>query len=189
MTLKTFAALAVTCLPFLDAGLPLGPAASGAEPAEIRFLDVKSGCRMVHAGTLHVADGVIQVRRRAFLDRSRNVTGFPGADARIFSVVDSDADPKTSDGKAWGTFVRVYDTIPATIYGTYSGVIVGGVFSGAATGRGTGSLEGYRFDAVVRQMTIAELPGGDPCPPPGSLHKTGQTLDSTLTLDGAAATP
>lgn len=121
------------------------------------------------------------------MDRSRNISGFPGADGWITSVVDSDVDVATSRGNAWGTFVKVFDSIPATIYGTYSGTVVDGVFSGTAAGRDTGSLAGYRFDAVAQQMPIAELPGGAPRRPPGSLSHMGQTLESTLTLDAPVA--
>lgn len=183
MKRRTLAMLAVQyvalCAPAL---LGDGAAAQGGTPTEIHFLDTKSGCRILNAGTWALHGSTVQVRRRIFMDRSTNIEGFAGSDAWIVSVVDSDVDLAASAGKAWGTFVKVFDTIPATIYGTYSGVVVDGVFSGTATGRGTGSLEGYRFDAVTQQMPIAELPGGNPCPP-GSLGRTGQTLDSTLTLD------
>lgn len=173
------------CAPALLGG---SAAAQGGTPTEIHFLDTKSGCRIINAGTWVLDGGTVQVRRRVFMDRSRNIEGFPGSDGWIVSVVNSDVDPATGAGKAWGTFVKVFDTIPTTIYGTYSGVVVDGVFAGTATGRGTGSLEGYRLDAVAQQMPIAELPGGDPCTPPGSLGRTGQTLDSTLTLDPPAPT-
>ena len=92
MTPRTIAVLALSCATLGCAELLLTPAAASAEPSEIRFLDAKSGCRLVHPGTRTLVDGVIQVRRRAYLDRSRNIEGFPGSDAWIFSVVDSDVD-------------------------------------------------------------------------------------------------
>lgn len=88
----------------------------------------------------------------------------------------------TLAGSAWGTFLETFDTVPATIYGTYSGYLDGGLFYGHATGRGTRDLEGYVLDADLQQVPLSAPPGGDPCPG-GSVTGLGQTVDSTLRID------
>ena len=74
MTPRTIAVLALSCATLGCAELLLTPAAASAEPSEIRFLDAKSGCRLVHPGTRTLVDGVIQVRRRAYLEGARGLT-------------------------------------------------------------------------------------------------------------------
>jgi hypothetical protein len=171
-----------------DEGTPNGPLCIEQSPAcvkEIHFLDTKSGCRLLDPGTHILQGSIFQVRRQVFLDRSVNHEGLPGDEGWIVSTANSDIDVITGNGIAWGTFLKVLDEVPATLYGTYTGVLVAGVFSGTATGRGTGAFEGYLFEADAQQMPLSELPGGDPCPS-GSISGNGQTLDSTLRIDPQA---
>jgi hypothetical protein len=171
-----------------EGGTPDAPLCIEKSPAcvkEIHFLDTKGGCKMLDPGISTVEGTVLHLRRQVSLDYAVNYEGFPGDQGWIVSTVDSDVDLSTLSGTAWGTFLKVFDDIPATLDGTYTGVIVNGVFSGTATGRGTGAFEGYLFEADVQQVPLSQLPGGDPCPS-GSVTAAGQTLDSTLRVDPKA---
>jgi hypothetical protein len=67
-------------------------------------------------------------------------------------------------GVAWGTFLRLYDNLTATVYGTWIGKLDNWFLTGSGSGRGTGEYEGYLLEAVIETVPITELPGGDPCP-------------------------
>ena len=187
LTLALGFAIAAAAPPFVATGMAGGhsPKCIDKSPRcvkEIHFLDTKSGCQILDPGVSTVDGTTLHLRRQVALDYSVNQDGFPGDQGWIVSTVDSDVDLGTLNGTAWGTFLKVFDSIPATLYGTYSGVVVNGLFSGTATGSGTGTFEGYLFEANVQQMPLSQLPGGDPCPS-GSVTGTGQVLDSTLRID------
>jgi hypothetical protein len=152
---------------------------------EIQFVDVKAGCEFIVPGTELIQGSSYQLRGRIEKDRTVNISGLPGTDGWIFATVNTDADLVTQAGEVWGTFLKMFDNLSATVYGTYVGTLENGQFFGHATGRATGEFDGYLFEADMQPLPVDEFPGGDPCPG-GSLTGNGLRIESTFRIDPLA---